>query len=169
MVLLACIAALQLTAGNGIAVATEVFKWTDANGVVHYGDRPPDGQKAQLVNVWGAPRSTRTQAAPEPGSAQAGTASDAMTADSSKGQESAPTQSLADVQREKMARNRKEQRETQAEMDRMCATHRQRLESVEPNRRVFYTDENGESVRMDDDKRIALVDESRDFIEKNCD
>ena len=50
----------------------------------------------------------------------------------------------------------------------MGATNRVRLERVEPNRRIFYTDESGENVRMDDDKRIALVEESKDFLTKNC-
>ena len=83
-------------------------------------------------------------------------------------QETSPPQSIADAKREEIAKNRKERREKQAEMDRMCAQHRVRLASVEPNRRVFYTDESGENVRMDDDKRIALVEESKDFLTKNC-
>jgi len=84
-------------------------------------------------------------------------------------QETSPPQSIADAKREEIAKNRKERREKQAEMDRMCTQHRVRLASVEPNRRVFYTDESGENVRMDDDKRIALVEESKDFLAKNCD
>jgi hypothetical protein len=46
--------------------------------------------------------------------------------------------------------------------------HRQRLEQLEPARRVFYTDETGESVRMDDDQRLALIEESRAFLDENC-
>ena len=68
-----------------------------------------------------------------------------------------------------MARERAERRQTQAETDRLCALHRQRLESMEPARRVFYANEQGESVRMDDDRRLELIDESRDFLADNCD
>jgi hypothetical protein len=39
---------------------------------------------------------------------------------------------------------------------------------MEPARRVFYTDDQGESVRMDDDQRMALIDESKAFLAKNC-
>ncbi|MFB3079539.1 MAG: hypothetical protein ACE1Y4_16190, partial [Lysobacterales bacterium] len=74
-----------------------------------------------------------------------------------------------DARREKIAKNRKERREAQATMDRLCVDHRERLASIEPRRRVTYTDESGERVRMDDDKRIALVEESKDFLTENCD
>jgi hypothetical protein len=67
-----------------------------------------------------------------------------------------------------MSKEREERREAQAEADRMCALHRQRLEQMEPARRVFYTDEAGESVRMDDDRRMGLIEESKEFIAKNC-
>ena len=49
------------------------------------------------------------------------------------------------------ARERAERRQTQAETDRLCALHRQRLESMEPARRVFYANEQG-------DGRITLID-----------
>ena len=54
------------------------------------------------------------------------------------------------------------------ETDKLCAFYEDRLARVEPARRVVMTDENGEMVRLDDDQRMALVEESRDFIQKNC-
>ena len=35
-----------LVAAAGVAHAGKVYKWTDRNGVVHYGDRPPDANAA---------------------------------------------------------------------------------------------------------------------------
>jgi len=57
------------------AVASAVvYKWSDADGKVHYGDRPPDGVKAQIVEGLGltvhysapaaAPAAARTSAPP---------------------------------------------------------------------------------------------------------
>ena len=74
----------------------------------------------------------------------------------------------AEARREAMAQNRSQRREQQAETERLCSLHRQRLEQMEPARRVFYTDESGEQVRMDDDQRMALIDESRAYVDKNC-
>jgi len=39
---------------------------------------------------------------------------------------------------------------------------------MEPSRRVFYTDESGQTVRMDDEERVSLVKEDKEFIAKNC-
>ena len=76
--------------------------------------------------------------------------------------------SLADQRREQMTTDREKKRETREELERMCAKHRQRLTQMEPARRVFYTDENGQSVRMDDDLRISLIEEDKAFIAENC-
>lgn len=168
-ILLTCVTSLLVSFTSGNAIATEVYRWTDANGVVHYGDKPPDGQTTQTINVTEPPRSSATEAYPGPGGTQPDAASDAVINDPANGQETDPPQSLADARREKMAEDRKKRRETQAETERLCAKHGTRLEQVEPHRRVFYKNERGESVRMDDDKRIALVEESKDFIAKNCD
>jgi hypothetical protein len=59
------------------AVASAVvYKWSDADGKVHYGDRPPDGVKAQIVEGLGltvhysapaaAPAAARASAPPAP-------------------------------------------------------------------------------------------------------
>ncbi len=37
------------------ATASEVFKWVDKDGTVHYGDRPPDNGPAQQVNTSALP------------------------------------------------------------------------------------------------------------------
>ncbi|MGO9995241.1 MAG: DUF4124 domain-containing protein [Steroidobacteraceae bacterium] len=48
-----------LIAWSGLASAV-VYKWVDAQGKVQYGDRPPDGVHAEVVELLGnhAPRST---------------------------------------------------------------------------------------------------------------
>ncbi len=121
-----CTASLLLSITSSSAIANEVYTWTDANGVVHYGDRPPDGQKAQVINV----RET-------PGDRQPDPASEALITGDADKQETSPPQSAAEARREEIAKNRKERRETEAEMDLLCEKHRERLANVEPHRRVF--------------------------------
>jgi hypothetical protein len=41
-----------LLAWSGLSAAA-VYKWVDAQGKVMYGDRPPDGVKAEIVNLLG--------------------------------------------------------------------------------------------------------------------
>jgi len=153
---------LALVFGTGLA-ASEVYTWTDESGTVHYSDTPRQDGEMQALEVEEIYRPGSADAypaaPPAPPDAAAGTASPAA--------EDTP-QSAAQKRRESLARERSERREAQAEIDRMCALHRQRLEQMEPARRVFYTDAQGESVRMDDDKRMALIDESKAYLAENC-
>src|SRR5450631_4498976 len=55
-----------LIAWSGMASAV-VYKWVDAQGKIQYGDRPPDGVHAVVVELLGnhVPRSTPPHAAPQ--------------------------------------------------------------------------------------------------------
>jgi hypothetical protein len=143
----------------GSAGATEVYTWTDENGVVHYSDSPRASGQMEALEVEEIYR---------PGSSDAY----ALPADSAASPPSAgaepDTASVAQQRREEIAKGRAERRAEQAETEQLCARHRQRLEQMEPARRVMYTDEQGETVRMDDDQRMALIDESKAFLRKNC-
>jgi len=152
---------LAIVFSAGLA-ASEVYTWTDESGTVHYSDTPrADGetQALEVEEIYRPGSADAYTAPPTPPDAAAGTAPPAA--------EETP-QSAAQQRRESIARDREERREAQAEIDRMCALHRQRLEQMEPSRRVFYTDAQGESVRMDDDKRVALIEESKAYLAENC-
>ena len=145
------------------ATAAEVYTWTDADGVVHFSDAPPESGTSATLQVEEIYR---------PGSADAysppqGAPPDAPAEDSEAAQPEA-TKSAAQQRREQILRERTERQQQAAEAERLCALHRQRLEQMEPARRVFYADEQGEPVRMDDDQRMALVDESKQYLANNC-
>ena len=139
------------------AAATEVYTWTDKDGIVHYSDSPLNDGASQKIEVEGESRPGTTGAYP----------SSEGPAASPGGEEESP-QSAAQQRREQIAESRQERKEAKAEIDQMCARHRQRLTQMEPARRVFYTDEKGESVRMDDDRRMEMIKEDKEFIAKNC-
>ncbi|MEC8897275.1 MAG: DUF4124 domain-containing protein, partial [Pseudomonadota bacterium] len=40
-----------MAAAPGLATSASVYKWTDENGVTHFGDRQPTGRNAEQVNV----------------------------------------------------------------------------------------------------------------------
>jgi hypothetical protein len=144
------------------AAATEVYTWTDSDGIVHYSDAPPDTRESQKIEV---------EDAYNPGTASAYPPSEEATDGSAGTDEPGPEESpksAAQQRREQIAEDRKERREAQAEIDKMCKRHKQRVAQVEPARRVFYTDETGESVRLDDDQRLDMVRESKEYIAKNC-
>ena len=168
VVFLTCTAAILLSVIGGNTIADEVFKWTDENGVVHFGDRPPEGQKTQTIAIPQSYRPGSSGADPSPDDSQPGNDSNAADAPDVAGEQETVPLSLADQKREQIATERRERREAREETEQKCAKHRKRLTQMEPARRVFYTDENGQSVRMDDDVRMDLIEEDKVFIAKNC-
>jgi hypothetical protein len=58
-----------LVAWSGMAGAV-VYKWIDAQGKLQYGDRPPDGVHAEVVELLGT-HVARSASAPEPSKAAA--------------------------------------------------------------------------------------------------
>ena len=153
--------ALALTVGQA-ATAAEVYTWTDENGVVHFSDAPPESGESATLQVEEIYRPGSVEAQPTPSDAPAETAAHGGEP------EPEPPLSAAQQRREQILRDRAEREKEAAEAERLCGLHRQRLEQMEPARRVFYTDERGESVRMDDDRRMALIDESKQFLADNC-
>jgi len=141
----------------GALSAAEVFTWTDENGVVHYSQTPPPQGQGKTIE---APEAYKPGSVPvEPPAAAGGVR---VTA------EGDATLTAAQARRQQLDQQRQTNRERQAENRQLCDQHRQRLEQLEPARRVFYTDEAGEQMRMDDDQRLALIEESRTYVDENC-
>jgi Domain of unknown function (DUF4124) len=136
---------LSLAAGSGLA--QQMYQWTDENGVVHYSDSPPP----QGVT---ATEGTLPEAAPP--------TSDNPYKDIAN-QPSAAQQKRADMaQKSQEARAAKESTKAQ------CSAWQEEVDRLEPNRRVFYTNEAGETERMDDVERTKRVAELKSQIASNC-
>jgi hypothetical protein len=139
---------LCIVAGSTGLQAKELYRWTDENGVVHYSDqKPPSGQAFQTERI------ADTPAAPPPAAAEAA-------------EEAQP--SVAQQRREEIAQKKREAREEQAERDERCAAWQAEVDRLEPNRRVFYTNEQGETERMDDVERVERVADLKRQIAANC-
>lgn len=139
------------------ATDAQVYRWTDENGVTHFSQTPPpEGQEAEVRDV--------LESDPEPGSGNAPAGIDFDGGADGGGQEL----SAADLRRQELAQAREEKRAQRAELRALCETSRSRLAQIEPSRRVFYINEEGQTVRMDDEERVSEVEELREFIDDNC-
>lgn len=139
------------------AVATEIYTWTDADGIVHYSDIPQNPQTSVVINVDPAPLPGTSGAYPQDaGSATSGT--DPV--------DNQPN--LAEQRRETLAKDRAEYRANKAKLETECARNRELLAKLEPARRVLVPNEEGELVRVNDDQRMEMINQSKDFIAKNC-
>lgn len=153
---------LAVMLAGGPLGAAEVYTWTDEDGVPHFSDKPRTDGQSETIEAEEAYRPGTADVYSQP--AEAAEAPEAAAADAAA---EAPV-SAAAARREELAREREQRREAKAESDRLCAQHRQRLEQIEPSRRVFHTDASGETVRLDDEERVKLVEESKAFLAENC-
>lgn len=57
---------LLLAVVPGVSMGASVYKWTDENGVTHFGDRQPTGAKSDKVNVRSGSASSTSSNRPSP-------------------------------------------------------------------------------------------------------
>ena len=126
--------------------AQEIYKWTDAEGNVHYEDRPSDLTEADSEMV--AIASRRTNAAAVEAGVEARL----------KRQESRAEAREARREAEQEAEDQRAEDARQAEQ---CAEYRQRLERMVRSRRLYKLDDAGERIYLDD----AQMDEARSKLQ----
>jgi hypothetical protein len=124
----------------------KMYSWTDENGTVHFSEARPEGQDVQEQSI--------PQGAPP--------ASDNPYQDVDAGP------SAAQQRREEIAQKSEEAQVNNAVKDVQCTSWQAEVDRLEPNRRVFYTNDQGETERMDDVERTSRVAELRSQIARNC-
>ncbi len=138
--------ALALT---GSALASEIYKWTDAEGNLHYGDIPAGMQSERLSIKSKSTNSARVQAT---------------------------TQARLDAsvkQREQAAKlpagpTPEELRAEAAQRAEQCTAHRAQLQKFLTSRRIYREDENGERVYMDEAEMQATRERAENQVEEYC-
>ncbi len=128
----------------GNAMAAQVYKWVDAQGVTHFGAQPPQGQQVETVNTVVAPGKSVTP--PAPAAQEIDAEPDQRTIDRKVKQQVAAQE---------------------AERKRYCETLRTNLAQLQNNPRV-RVEENGETRRVTEEERQARISETRDKIAENC-
>lgn len=132
---------------HALAQEMKMYQWTDEDGVVHFSDTAPVGMDVPPTDI----------------------PLDEAPAGANPYEDVASEPSAAQQQREEIARQSEENRAEQANLDSRCAAWRAEVERLEPNRRVFTTNDQGETERMDDVVRTDRVAELKAQIAENCD
>ncbi|MEC9040486.1 MAG: DUF4124 domain-containing protein [Pseudomonadota bacterium] len=137
-----------MAAAPGLATSASVYKWTDENGVTHFGDRQPTGRNAEQVNV----RSGTIQGA----GVQRRSAQEQL--DELQEQQAAEQQ-----QREESAveEARRKQREAN------CGTARSNLEVINNNARI-RVEENGETRYLSPEEIEQQRQKFQEIADENC-
>jgi hypothetical protein len=131
-----------LLAWSSLASAV-VYKWVDAQGKTQYGDRPPDGVHAEVVELLGVHPSSRSAAAP--------VASD----------KAAPAAQNADAKKE-VAADVAEARQKE------CAEAQDRYKKLIEGRHLYKTGDSGERVYLTSDEIDAERLDAKKEISDVC-
>jgi len=143
--------AIQLLVVFGICTGPSlagVYKWTDEEGNVHFGDRPR-GENAEQVKV--------------PKSAPASQAPDAA-------ERRQTQQRMLDIyreDREKKKQAKAEKKRKRKEMEARCVVARDRLKSFQ-NSVLYELQEDGERSYYSEEKKQATIKQLQAQIKKHC-
>lgn len=133
------------------SLASEIYKWTDADGNVHYGDRPsgqPTEQRMEITykRTDGASVQARVDAQRESQAARR----------EARAQQDEDEQTLA------------EQRAAEEQRQQKCENYRAKLETMVTSRRLYREDENGERVYLDDAQMLEARQRAEELVAEYC-
>lgn len=146
---------LLLLLSLGPGVEADVYRWEDENGRVHFGDRPPASEAADITTV-------ETQNSPPSSSVSAPGQSDRAVA----------RQRLLDqYQKERDAKKEATQKKRAEEERRtqLCVQARAELENYQTHPVLYEMAPNGERRYLSDAERAQTIAEARQAVEHWCD
>ena len=142
---------LMLLGASSTSFAGKIYKWTDSEGKVHYGERAPSGKAKQIL----VPQSRRYGASPAP-------KPDNKTDAASKFLESVATE-----RKEKKEVADKAAKEKEI-ADKNCSNARGRVASLKQGGRRFTVDEKGERTYLNEADIQSRLKEAQMKVEKWC-
>lgn len=148
---LAIAVALTLAAAAaGTAVAGDIFKWTDEDGNVHFGDRP-EGEDTERLAIQSKPTDpAHVQAMVQARAEAAAKAAEEEAAATPQGPSPEELQAQAEARAEK------------------CSKYRAQLQRFVQSRRLYRQDENGERVYLDEEETQAARERVENQVQEFC-
>ena len=134
----------------GMAFASNIYKWTDDQGNVHYGDRPTRDASEERLAIASRPTDpSKVQAR-----IQARYEAKAAAEEAAASEPAGPTP--------------EELRAQALEREEKCATYKARLQKFLTSHRLYKEDENGERVYLDADETLAARERVQNQVEEYC-
>lgn len=147
--LIAAAATLMFVA-PGAAIASDIYKWVDEDGNVHYGDKP-SGAQSERMTIDSRPTNQAQVAAQTQARANArAEAREAEEAAAAEAPSAEELQAAADERRQK------------------CETSRANMQRLVTSRRIYREDESGERVYLDEAEMQATRQRVEDEINEFC-
>jgi hypothetical protein len=138
-------------AATSTLLASEIYRWTDEDGILHFSDLPTGAAGEEHLAI----RSRPTDPARVQAEAQARVDAQALGAEEEANAPQGPTPDELRAE----ARSRQEN----------CNKYRARQTRFTENRRIYRMDENGERVYYDEEEMQAARVGVDDLVEEYCD
>ncbi len=130
-------------------LAAGVYKWTDADGHIHYGDRPAPGTDSESLSIRAAPK-------PDPVQLEHAQKRDRL------------LRIMDEERKQKKARQAKQAKQ-QEQRQLACEKARKRLYDYQHASYLYDLDEKGEHVILDDNAHQKALDGAARAVAKYCD
>jgi len=140
-----------VVSASGIALGNDIYKWTDEDGNVHYGDRPTGDATEERVAI--------SSRATDPGKVQARVQS-RYERDIATKEEAAAAAPAGPSEEEILAQAK--------ERAQKCETYKARLQKFVTSRRLYKQDENGERVYLDEEQTHAARERVENQVQEYC-
>ena len=134
------------------ALADEIYKWTDADGNVHYEDRPTGGSDVERLTL----TTSRTNNSAVQSRVQA-------RRDSETSRREARNVAADEERTAAEDKANAEQREKQ------CANHRAKLQDLLQSSRLYRLDDEGERVYLDEVQAAESRQRAEELVKESCD
>ena len=140
---------LAVTAA-GTALAGEIYKWTDEEGNVYFGDHP-GGEEPERLEIESRPTDpARIRAMARARAELMAKAADENAADKAKAPSLEEIQAKADERAQK------------------CSTYTEKLQMYMTSRRVYREDESGERVYLNEEEMLANRERFEKQVQEFC-
>jgi len=149
--LLTALVSIGLLQGLDVSRAGEIYKWVDAKGRTHFGDKPPEANE-----------STTTVEVTPPSS---------PALDPNLVERRRKQQKLLEVfsgERKEREKLRREDKAYKAALKKKCAKTRRTLTAVDRANLLYKKDKDGNRQYVNDAQREKLVRELKSSLKKNC-
>lgn len=134
----------------GTAIAGDIYKWTDEEGNVHFGDKPLGEQPERLAIQSKPTDPAKIQAMAQARSQAAAKAAEEAAAAQPEGPSEEELQAEANERAQK------------------CTTYRAQLQKYVTSRRLYREDESGERVYLDEGETQAAREQVESRVEEYC-
>lgn len=141
---------LAISASGG-AFAESIYKWTDADGNVHYEDRPSADQSVELMKL--SYKRTDSRAVERRIQTRLDTQTTRREVKAAAAEETRSSEAL---------------RAEAAEVQKRCQSYRRKLDTLVQSRRLYREDADGERVYLDDAERQAASERAKELVHEFC-